>query len=193
MPRTLDLSKVKPNLPSCGWNDLFTKEGIQAKVPATFEELFGNGDPLWRYHGVGWFTKEVEIPADWSNKTVTLSIEKARLRIEIYINEKLAGYDIVAETPYSADISSYLKAGQTNRIAIRVTNPGGQRGWNDSPVTEWGKTKLCPGHDFGGLGNISLTATSNCFISDVFVKNLLPAKANNIEIQVSINNKEPAG
>jgi hypothetical protein len=192
LPRTLDLSKIKSNLPSCGWNGLFTKEGIQAKVPATFEELFGNGDPLWRYHGVGWFTKEVEIPEDWSNKTVTFSIEKARLRVEIYINEKLAGYDIVAESPYSVDISSYLRAGQTNLIAIRVTNPGGQRGWNDSPVTEWGTTKLCPGHDFGGLGNISLTATSHCFISDVFVKNLLPAKANNIEIQVSVNNKESA-
>jgi beta-galactosidase len=139
---------------------------------------------------VGWFIKEVEIPEDWSNKTVTISIEKARLRIEIYINEKLAGYDIVAETPYSVDISSYLRAGQTNLIAVRVTNPGGQRGWNDSPVTEWGTTKLCPGHDFGGLGNISLTATSKCFISDVFVKNLLPAKANNIEIQVSVNNRE---
>jgi len=190
LPRTLDLSKVKPNLPSCGWNDLFNKEGIQAKIPATFEELFGNGDPLWRFHGVGWFAKEIFIPSDWSNKTVTLSIEKARLRIEIYLNGKLAGYDIVAETPYSVDITPYLKAGQVNRIALRVTNPGGQRGWNDSPVTEWGKAKLSPGHDFGGVGNINLFATSNCYISDVFVKNLLPANANNIEIHVAINNKE---
>lgn len=190
LPRTLHLAKVPVNIPTGGWDLLYRSKGIEGKIPASFEELFGHGNPLWRYHGVGWFTKVVDIPANWSNQSITLNIEKARLRIEIYVNESLAGYDIVAETPYSADISRFIKAGQKNRIAIRITNPGGQRGWNDSPVTEWGKTKLCPGHDFGGLGNVSIKANPNCFISDVFVKNMLPAKANNIEIQVSIHNKE---
>ncbi len=191
LPRTLDLSKVVSNPPSCGWDGLYSEKGISGKVPGTFEELFGNGDPLWRYHGVGWFTREISVPEEWKDKTVMLNIEKARLRIEIYINEVLAGYDIIAETPYSADISSFLKHGQSNRIAIRVTNPGGQRGWNDSPVTEWGNQKLCPGHDFGGLGNVSLVVTGNCYISDVFIKNLPPAKANNIELRVEISNKKP--
>ena len=191
LPRTLDLSKVETRQPGCGWQQLYENKGIVGKVPASFEELFGNGNPLWRYHGVGWFSRELEIPANWNGKTVRLHLEKARLRVEVYVNEQLAGYDIVAETPYTMDVSSFVKAGTANRLAIRITNPGGQRGWNDAPATEWGtKYKLIPGHDFGGLGNVSLTATDNCYIEDLFVKNSLPANGRNIQLQLALRNKE---
>lgn len=191
LPRTLNLSKITTNKPNCGWEQLYKTKGIPGKVPASFEELFGNGNPLWRYHGLGWFSRELEVPADWSGKTVRLNIEKARLRVEVYVNEQLAGYDIVAETPYSMDITPFVKAGTKNRIAIRLTNPDGQRGWNDAPATEWGtKYKLIPGHDFGALGNVSLTATDHCYIDDVFVKNLLPANGRNIQLQIALKNKE---
>ena len=191
LPFDLDLKKLPVNQPSCSWDTFYQSKGIIAKVPASFEEIFGKGDPTWRYHGVGWFFKEIDIPKDWASKTVQIELEKARLRIEIYINESLAGYDIIAETPYKTDISKYIKAGQKNRIAIRITNPGGQRGWNDSQTIEWGKTRLIPGHDFGGIGgDIVLTATDPCYIDDLFVKNLLPAQGKNIEVQTFIKNKK---
>jgi beta-galactosidase len=189
LPRTLELSKIQSNAPTCGWDELYYTKGIKANIPASFEELFGNGNPLWRYHGVGWFFTSLDVPVDWDNKMMRLNIEKARLRIEIYVNESLAGYDIVAETPYSMDISPFIMPGKKNRIAIRITNPGGQRGWNDAPATNWAnKYKLIPGHDFGALGNVSLTVTDPCFIDDVFVKNLLPALGRNIEVQAIIKN-----
>ncbi len=191
LPRTLKLSIIPAKKPTCGWDNLYKSKGITGKIPACFEEVFGKGDPLWRYHGVGWFSREMDIPADWAGKTIRLHIEKSRLRMELYVNEKLAGYDIVAETPYTADISAFVKPGTKNRIAIRITNPDGQRGWNDAPATNWGeKYKLIPGHDFGGVGNVSLTATADCYIDDLFVKNLLPAKGRNIQIQLAIRNKE---
>jgi hypothetical protein len=190
LPRTLDLTYVPSNPPTCGWTEMFSGKGKTANVPGSFEELFGNGNPLWRYHGVGWFFREIDVPDSWAGRTILLNIEKARLRLELYVNDKLAGYDIVAETPYSADITSYLRTGQKNRIAIRITNPGGQRGWNDSPATDWGRLKLCPGHDFGGIGNISLQITPDCYLENIFVKNLLPALGNNIEIQLAVRNKK---
>jgi beta-galactosidase len=190
LPQNLNLNSIPKNEPAGGWESLYSKTEITCQLPATFEELFGDGDPFWRYHGIGWFVKEIDVPANWAQKTIRLNIEKVRLRMEIYVNESLAGYDIVAETPFSIDISKYLKPGSKNKIAIRITNPGGQRGWNDSPSTTWAnKYKLIPGHDFGCLSNVSLTVTSNCYIHDVFVKNLLPATKNNIEIQVSVENK----
>lgn len=64
LPRTLNLSKITTNKPTCGWEQLYKTKGISGKVPASFEELFGNGNPLWRYHGVGWFSRELEVPAD---------------------------------------------------------------------------------------------------------------------------------
>lgn len=190
IPYNIDVSKISAKQPSCGWDNFYKSKGILAKIPASFEEIFGKGDPLWCYHGVGWFYKEIDIPANWQNKTIRIEIEKARLRLEIYVNEKLAGYDMVAETPYKVDISKYIVSGQKNRIAFRITNPGGQRGWFDAPVIEWGDYRLIPGHDFGGIGgNVILSATDGCFIEDLFVKNLLPAKGKRIEIQSFIENK----
>ncbi len=192
LPQQLDITKLPINSPSCGWNLLFSKKGIIAKIPACYEELFGQGNPSWRYHGVGWFSKEIDIPADWKNKVIRLYVGMYRQRIEIYVNEKLAGYDVIAETPYTCDISTYIKAGQKNRIAFRITNPGGQRGWSDEHHITWAsKYVLIPGHDFGGIaGEVSLTATDKVYISDIFVKNNLPANANNIELQLTIANKE---
>ena len=192
LPQQLDITKLPVNSPSCGWNLLFSKKGIVAKIPACFEELFGQGNPSWRYHGVGWFSKEIDIPADWKNKVIRLNVGMYRQRIEIYVNEELAGYDVIAETPYTCDISAYIKAGQKNRIAFRITNPGGQRGWSDEHHITWAsKYVLIPGHDFGGIaGDVSLTATDKVYISDIFVKNNLPANANNIELQLTIANKE---
>jgi beta-galactosidase len=183
------ISNIPSNKPTCGWDNLYKTKGKICSLPAIFEGIFGNGDPKFRYHGVGWFTTEVDIPANWNGKTIQLEIEKARLRVEVYVNEKLVGYDIVAETPFSVPISEALIAGKKNRIAFRITNPDGQRGWNDGPVTEWGtKYKLIPSHDFGGIGNVNLLATSKCYVNDIFVKNILPANEKKVQVQVELNN-----
>ena len=192
LPHQLDLSKLPINTPSCGWNQLFSSKGVVYKIPACFEEIFGQGDPSWRYHGVGWFSKEIDIPAQWKNKTIRINVGMYRQRIEIYVNEKLVGYDVIAYTPYSCDITQSIKAGQKNRIAFRITNPGGQRGWSDEHHITWAsKYILIQGHDFGGIsGDVNLVATENVYLSDIFVKNNLPANANNIELQLSVVNKE---
>ncbi|RPH99389.1 MAG: hypothetical protein EHM72_11125 [Calditrichaeota bacterium] len=188
LPDEIDYAIIPVNPPQCGWDALYSA-GVLGKVPASFEELFGQGDPTWRYHGVGWFSQVVQIPPSWEGQVVHLSIEKARLRVELYINEQLAGYDLIAETPLKWDISRFLSYGAENRIALRVTNPGGQRGWNDAPATEWGNIKLIPGHDFGGIGGqIVLTATDSCYIKDLFVKNVLPAGGRRIQVQTTIDN-----
>lgn len=189
LPNEIDLQQIKLNPPTCGWKDIY-HTGKTAVLPVCVEELFSNGKPDWIYHGVSWFSSQFDVPAGWKDKVVRLFIGKKNLRIEIYINEKLAGYDIIAGTPYTCDISHFLVPGTKNRVAFRITNPGGQRGWNDFPLIPWGKYKLPPGRDFGGIGgDVTLLVTDKTFIGDVFVKNLLPAKTNNIEVHTGIINK----
>jgi hypothetical protein len=189
LPNEVDVQNIKANAPGCGWKEIY-QTGMVSNLPVCVEELFSNGKPDWTYHGVSWFTTQIEVPKDWKDKVVRLYIGKKNLRIEIYINEKLAGYDIIGGTPYTCDISSYLVPGTKNRIAFRITNPGGQRGWNDFPLIVWGNYKFPPHRDFGGIGGeVTLLVTDKIFISDVFVKNLLPAKANNIEVQACVVNK----
>jgi hypothetical protein len=188
LPKDINLQKMPVNQPTCGWNSLYKSKGKLTDIPACFEQVFANGNPMFSYKGVGWFSKTINIPENWKGKSISLFIEKARFRVEVYVNEQLSGYDIVAETPVSMDISSYLIPGQ-NRIAFRITNPGGQRGWADFPAIEWGdKYHLPPGHDFGGIGNVSLISKPQCSIADVFVKNLLPANGKKIQLHVQVKN-----
>ena len=175
LPQDVDLTNITPAIPGCGWRSLYTT-GKDATLPVCVEELFSGGNAGWTYHGVSWFSSRLEVPASWKDKVIRLYVGKKNLRLEIYINEKLAGYDMVAGTPYTCDISEYLVPGSENRIAFRITNPGGQRGWNDFPLISWGRYSLPPGHDFGGIGgDVKLLVTDKVYIDDLFVKNLLPA------------------
>lgn len=185
-PLDNDLSSLTNNPPSGGWDKLFAQKSRSITLPATVEEYFSQGVNDWQYHGISWFYTEIEIDTDFKNKRVVLEFEKTRLRAETYINGMLAGYDLVSETPYDVDISDYLQYGQKNTLAIRICNPGGTRGWNDILSYFWGKQELMASHDFSTVGHIHLSATDKSYINDVFIKNCLPALANNILISCCI-------
>lgn len=188
VPQEVDTELIGINTPTCGWENIYSK-GVSSQLPVCVEEIFSDGNPEWSYHGVSWFTTKINVPKNWKNKVIRFSVEKHSTRIEIYINERLAGYDIIANTPYSCDISKYIKAGTENRIALRITNPGGQRGWNDFPLVKWGKYNFPPQHDFGGIGgDVKLLVSDKIFIEDIFIKNLLPSKANTVEVRTEISN-----
>jgi hypothetical protein len=209
------LDKLPVNPPTGGWEALSSSTGIACLLPASIEEYFAKGINIYTYHGVSWFWRDVEVPAEWKGKVVSLDVEKARFRAEIYVNGKLAGYDLCPETPFSINLSDVLNYGKTNRLAIRLTNPGGQRGWADAPMIPWGNkslpashdssaeldgdtvalkpapagNKFLPAsHDFSGLGRLSIAIKPSVYVSDVFVKNLLPAGGRNIEVNALIIN-----
>ena len=191
-PGEANLEQLPVNPPTGGWGVL-ENSGQPCQVPASVEEYFSGGVNTWNYHGVSWFWKTFDVPTAWRGKTVRLQVEKAHLRAEIYVNGKLAGYDLVAETPFAVDLSRFLKYGARNQLAVRLTNPGGQRGWEDFPGIKWGEYLLPASHDFSGLGNVSLVVTEPVYISDVFVKNLPPAGARNIQVFTSVHNPGSAG
>jgi hypothetical protein len=189
-PGDVNLTKLPVNPPTGGWQVLNDSAGRSCSIPASVEELFSGGDHRWTYHGVTWLWRTVKVPAEWKGKVVRLGLAKANRRIEMLINQRLAGYDAVGEVPVEADVSKFLNYGAENQIAIRITNPGGNRGWEDFKWVRWGNMQLPPGHDFGGVdGPVTLTATDPVFIEDIFVKNLLPAGERRAEVQVTIANQ----
>lgn len=185
LPDEFELSEMPLNKPSCGWMEMYNSKGENCKLPTTVEEQFGTSHD-WIYNGVSWFYTTFNLTDEWNGKSVWLDIEKYNHRVEVFINEKLVGYDAVGLLPYKCDISSALVSGE-NRIALRITSAGGIRGWGDFRFIKWGEYYLLPDKDYSGVGGkVSITGVDKTYISDIFVKNVLPAKANNIEIEADV-------
>lgn len=196
------LEKLPISPPTGGW-EVPSRQGIAAATPTCVEQLFAKGDPGYQYHGVSWFVKTVNIPAGWQGKTVRLDIARARLRLEVFVNRKLAGYDLCLESPCAFELTKFIEPGKPNELAVRITNPGGSRGFDDTRMTRWGiaykdagcmKTPpevdrvLPSGRDFAGLDTLTLTATEPVYLADIFVMNQLPACSRNLEIRATVRN-----
>ena len=149
--------------------------GKLASRPYTIAEYeYTGSDPEvtnGAYRGVSWFWRSIDVPDSWTEKQVTLHVRGFRQRIEIFVNRKLVGYDLIAETSYDCDISAALKPG-ANALAIRITNPGGVYDWRDYVKLRWGAHEFQAGRGFGGLDRaLSLHIHDHVFLDDLWVLN----------------------
>ncbi len=189
LPDQVDLSTLPINAPTVGWTTMYDDYGMACRLPASVEELFSNGQHTYRYHGVTWFYRKVMIPLEWQNKRIYFYSEKTRLRMELYINEEIAGYDCIPETPYKVDVTDTLTFGAENWIAIRLTNAGGERGWGDFPGVAWGTYEFPSGRDFSGIDTpVELIAVDPVHIDRVLVRNELPAGGRQATVITSVSN-----
>ncbi len=148
LPAEVDLAALPLNPPSAGWDAL--GDGIAVTLPATVEQFywgkFGTrpytiheyawapSDPVPRngaYRGVSWWSRVIDIPADFRGRRILLAIRGARLRAEVFLNRKLVGYSILEELPFPCALTAAADPGGKNVLAIRITNPGGRSDWID--------------------------------------------------------------
>ena len=202
LPSEVNLGQLPVNTPTGGWGTLNPSTGMSVSLPASVEEYywgklssrpytslfsgvpeyaaFGSGSFFGAdlqvsngaYRGVSWFWRYVNIPASFSGKEITLHLRSFRQRVEVYVNQQLVGYSLIAETAYDCDVAKALKPGQRNLIAIRVTNPGGNYDWYDPGTLTWGKYTFHAGRGVGGLDrDLTLRAHDSVHLSDAWVLN----------------------
>ena len=73
-------------------------------------------------HTIGWYRREFEIPATWSNERVILNVGAVDWEIKVWINGKCVGESESGYLPVEFDITDYLVAGQ-NTVTCRVHDP----------------------------------------------------------------------
>ena len=174
LPDDVNLRHLVVNPPTGGWADLYSRrpdgDTLDVTLPATVEQhLWGRvdsrsytpqeyryaaDDPVPQngaYAGVSWWWRQMEIPAEWTGKRILLTVRGARMRAEVYCNEQLVGYSIMEELPFECDLTTAARPGGTNRLAIRITNPGGRFDWVDGTTIRWGAVNVYRSHGFGGL------------------------------------------
>ncbi len=170
-----DLSKLPVNPPTGGWQRLEgNKDAVQVKVPGTVEEYMTVSDNPRPEHsiGVSWWYRTIEVPSEQAGRRFLLFFESVRLRAEVYLDGQLVAYDIIGETPFNADITKFVKPGQRQTLAVRITNPGGNFHWQDFTAQTWGSYLIPPGRGFSGIiGRVKLIGVDDVHISDLYMQN----------------------
>lgn len=191
----VDLGRVPANAPTGGWSQLNPATAAPVSVPGTVEanafELAGR--PATRptalyapFRGVSWWFRNVHVPEAARGRRVVLRFEAVRLRAEVFVDGKLVGYDLVGDSAFEVDLTGRVTPGQDAQLAVRVTNPGGNYGWEDFSQIQWGEYALPTGHAFGGItGDVTLLALDPVHVDDVYVQNQPEVTAVNVQATVT--------
>jgi beta-galactosidase len=207
LPEQVDLHKLPVNTPPGGWAALSDTAGIPVKLPSTVEEhywgkldlrpYFFNNECAWAlqdpyllngsYQGVSWWYKTFSAPAVPPGSRVLLHLPGERLRAEIYVNGQLRGYSILSELPVDADITSAVRPGTSNQLAIRITNAGGRWDWRDRRPFVWGAYTIPSSIGASGLDTgITLEVVNAARVSDLAVFN--QSDPHSVMLQAEVQN-----
>jgi len=72
--------------------------------------------------GVGWYRKTFNVPQEWKGKCISIYFEGVYMNSEVFINGKSLGVYPYGYSSFSYDLTSFLKPGQENVIAVKADN-----------------------------------------------------------------------
>jgi len=146
--------------------------------------------PAKHYTGAAWYQKDIEIPANWKNKRLVLSLEYPHSETRVWIDDIETGTQYTFVVAQNFELPANLKAGKhtitlliDNRIkAINV-------GQDSHSLTDHTQ-----GNWNGVVGKMELVASSPVYFEDIQVYPDLKNKSARVKIQLKANtNQSSAG
>lgn len=126
----IDWKFIKQDISGAHAQSFDDTEWKSVSCPHTYNDVdtFDNFSPeghagemdLWG--GKTWYRKSFVAPADWDGKTVIIEFEAVRQMADVYCNGVQVGHCENGFVPFGADLSSLLKPGQENTIAVACDN-----------------------------------------------------------------------
>jgi beta-galactosidase len=95
-------------------------EGGYGEAPTS--RFLAAWNPVREYEGAAWYTRILDIPAEWENRVVELVLKGVRWRSQVWIDQNLIGQGEALSIPHSYDLTPYLNPGTRQRLSIRVDN-----------------------------------------------------------------------
>jgi Glycosyl hydrolases family 2, TIM barrel domain len=152
------LANITVHGPSGGWESL--DAGTFIMVPAITDDIRAG------YYGVSWWSCTISLSG---TKHAAMRFEAARLRVEIFLDGELIGYDLEGYTPFEIAIPDHLNSMGEHRLDVRITNPGGSDNWEDLNPIRWSGKTLPSSQDFGGIWQpVSLIEHNGLRIADLW-------------------------
>lgn len=131
------------------------------------------------YLGAVWYTKEIEIPEDWSGTHPTLFLERCHWESKLWVDGKFYGSQLSLATPHKYNLNR-LKPGK-HKIVLRIDNSNkvdlGPRAHSTSDQTA--------GTWNGIIGKIELRKQNNVCIHEVRTFPNIEAKHVNVEVTLA--------
>jgi len=125
--------------------------------------------PFWlqpekHYNGVAWYQREVEVPAEWRGRRVTLTLERPHWETTVWLDDQLIGAQNSLSVPHLYELGANVAAG-SHRVTIRVDNRMiVDVGQNANSVTDHAQTNWN-----GIVGRVALAAASPLWMRAVRV------------------------
>lgn len=79
--------------------------------------------------GIITYSKDIQAPEEWKEKTVTLEIEGAYMNAVVKLNGNIIKKQPYGYTTFHAELDKYLKYGENNVIEVKVTNDTRNSRW----------------------------------------------------------------
>lgn len=100
-----------------GWQQVSLPHDWSVKYPLSPNLASATG---YLPGGIGWYRKQLTIPADDQGKKIFIYFEGVYNRSEVFINGKSVGKRPNGYVSFSYDITPYIEFGKENTIAVRV-------------------------------------------------------------------------
>ncbi len=79
--------------------------------------------------GIGWYRKQLDIPASDASKSIFLDVDGAMSYAMVWLNGHLVGGWPYGYASWRLDLTPYVMPGGTNQLAIRLDNPSDSARW----------------------------------------------------------------
>ncbi len=141
--------------------------------------------PFWltpnkHYVGVAWYQKDVDIPANWNKKRVTLFLERCHFYTRVWVDDHEVGSNNSLVAAHEFDITKALSVGK-HRITIRIDNSIKDMnvGPDSHSVTDHTQTNWN-----GIVGKMLLKAASPVYIENVQVFPNIKSKLAKVKVTI---------
>jgi hypothetical protein len=150
--------------------------------------------PFWltpnkNYVGAAWYQRDIDIPANWNKKRITLFLERCHFYTRVWVDGKEVGSSNSLVTPHEFDIALLSPGKHTITIridnSIKVMNVGpDSNSVTDHTQTNWN----------GIVGKLLLKAGSPVYIDNIQIYPDIKKKLAKVKVTVvNADNKEAAG
>lgn len=123
-----DVSYVQAGFDDSSWRSVTLPHDWAITGPFITDGPFGGMGrlPSW---GIGWYRKQLSIPASDRGRSLFLDIDGAMSYASVWLNGKLVGGWPYGYNSFRLDLTPHVNFGGANQLAIRLDNPAHSARW----------------------------------------------------------------